>query len=84
RIADHAEVRSRTRDKAWLWGTVTARKSAKAEDPRGQITSYYEFKSGPSRIRPHQVLALNRGEAEKVLKVAVEVPERDWQGVVFD
>jgi len=84
RIADHAEVRSRTRDKAWLWGTLTARKAAKAEDPRGQFTSYYDFKSGPSRIRPHQVLALNRGETEKVLKVSVEVPERDWQGVIFD
>lgn len=84
RIADHAEVRSRTRDKAWLWGTITAKKAAKAEDQRGTFTAYYDFKGGPSRLRAHQILALNRGENEKVLKVAVEVPERDWQGVVFE
>ncbi len=34
------------------------------------------------KIRPHQVLAINRGEAEKVLRVKVIVPERDWRAAI--
>jgi uncharacterized protein len=34
-------------------------------------------------VRPHQVLAINRGEEEKVLRVKVAMPERDWQEAVF-
>ena len=34
------------------------------------------------RLRPHQVLAINRGETEKVLQASVLVPERDWQWAV--
>ena len=33
-------------------------------------------------IKPYQVLALNRGEAEKVLRVRVAVLERDWQAAI--
>ena len=43
---------------------------------------YYEFEYRVDKLRPHQVLAINRGEAEKVLRVRVMVPERDWQAAV--
>jgi uncharacterized protein len=43
---------------------------------------YYEFELRLDRLRPHQVLAVNRGEAEKVLQVSVLVAERDWRGAV--
>ena len=38
--------------------------------------------SASSGIKPYQVLALNRGEAEGVLRVRVAVPERDWQAAI--
>jgi len=34
------------------------------------------------RLRPHQVLAIQRGEAEKALRVRVIVPERDWRSAI--
>ncbi len=81
-ISDHPDVRRATRERAWQFGTVQAEKIAKAEDPRGTFATYYAFAVPVSRLRPYQVLALNRGEAEKVLRVGLVVPERDWRTAV--
>lgn len=82
-ISDHPEVRRVTREKAMQWGTVKSEKIGSAEDPKGVYETYYEFDFRVDRVRPHQVLAINRGEEEKVLRVKVEMPERDWQEAVF-
>ena len=82
-ISDHPEVRRVTREKAMQWGTVKSEKVGSAEDPKGVYETYYEFDFRVDRVRPHQVLAINRGEEEKVLRVKVEMPERDWQEAVF-
>jgi uncharacterized protein len=81
-ISDHPEVRQMTRERALEWGTLRAKKAEKAEDPRGTYQVYYDFEYRVNRLRPHQVLALNRGEAEKVLQVGVEVAERDWLAAI--
>ena len=44
--------------------------------------TYYDFAMQVERLRSYQVLAINRGEAEKVLRVRVAVPERDWRGAI--
>ena len=54
-----------------------------AQDERGVFQLYYEFSLRVDRIKPHQVLALNRGEALKVLRVGLDVVERDWRQAVF-
>jgi len=81
-ISDHPEVRQMTRERALEWGALRAKKAEKAEDPRGTYQVYYDFEYRVNRLRPHQVLALNRGEAEKVLQVGVEVAERDWLAAI--
>ena len=43
------------------------------EDPKRVYELYYEFEIRVDRLSPHQVLAINRGEEEKVLRVKVEV-----------
>jgi uncharacterized protein len=78
-ISDHPEVRRITREKAYQWGVLRCQKREKAEDPRGTYQLYYEFECRVNRLRPYQALAVNRGAAEKVLRVHVEVPERDWR-----
>jgi uncharacterized protein len=77
-ISDHTQVRQQTRDRASQWGLLRAEKSANAEDPKQVYQVYYEFEFRVDRLRPHQVLAINRGEEEKVLRVKVDVAERDW------
>jgi uncharacterized protein len=81
-VSDHPEVRRVTREKALQWGAVRCERSEKGEDARGVYQTYYEFEAVASRLKPYQVLALNRGESEGVLKVRLQVAERDWRGAV--
>jgi len=78
-VADDPAVRRRTRERAFQWGALRAEKIASAEDSRKVYELYYDYECRIDRLRPHQVLALNRGEAEKVLRVHVDIPERDWR-----
>jgi len=88
-ISDHPDVRRLTREKALQSSMLHAERkdaqdgagdgSSDPSDPRGTYQLYYAFKLPVKRLRPHQILAINRGEAEDVLRVHVEVPERDWR-----
>jgi uncharacterized protein len=82
-ISDRPEVRRAVREKALRFGTVAAGKIEGAEDERGVFELYYDFNLRVEKLRPHQILALNRGEALKVLRVALDVPERDWRPAVL-
>lgn len=81
-ISDHADVRRMTRAKAQGWGTLVCMKKEDAQDERGVYRIYYEFSQRVDRLQPHQVLAINRGEKEKVLRVKLEVLERDWRAAM--
>ncbi len=82
-ISDHAAVRQLTREKALHFGLLRSEKIDEAEDPRAVYELYYDFEIQIERLRPHQILALDRGETEKVLRVRVEIAERDWQIAVM-
>jgi uncharacterized protein len=71
-ISDHAQVRRITREKALQWGVLKVERVDGSEDPRLVYQLYYDLEWRIDRLRPHQILAVNRGEAEKVLRV------RDW------
>ncbi len=81
-ISDHAAVRGATRERALRWATVRSARAPDADDPKAVFALYYDFRQRVDRLQAYQVLALNRGEAEKVLRVAVDVPERDWRAAV--
>lgn len=83
-ISDHAEVRASTRRKAMQWGMLSSEKIEDAVDEKAVYETYYQFSSRVDRLRPHQVLAINRGETEKVLRVKVEVEQKDWKGSIVD
>ncbi len=77
-LSDHAVIRQRVREKARQQGTLRARKIADAIDERQVYALYYEADFRVDRLKPHQILAINRGEAEKVLRVHLDVDEKDW------
>jgi uncharacterized protein len=83
-ISDHAGIRGQVREKALKFGTVACGQVKGADDPKGVYRDYYDFSYRVGRLRPHQVLAINRGEAEKVLRVKVDVEERDWRRPIED
>jgi len=77
-ISDHAAVRGRLRQRAMAVGVLTSRLSDEAADEKGTYQLYYDFALEAPRLRPHQTLAIIRGEAEKALRVSLEVPEAEW------
>ncbi len=81
-ISDNAGVRSLTREKALKLARLTAEKVETAVDEKRVYDSYYSFENCVDRLQPHQVLALNRGEKEGVLKVRVELEEADWREAI--
>ncbi len=81
-ISDHPEVRGEVRLKAMRFGLLLAQKVKDAQDEKGVYQLYYDYQIRIERLKPYQVLAINRGETEKVLRVSVDVAERDWRGGV--
>ncbi len=81
-ISDNALVRQLTREKGLQFGKISAEKIADAKDERGVFQIYYQFECALKYLRPHQVLALNRGESEKILRVRVAINERDWRTAI--
>jgi protein Tex len=81
-ISDHAGVRQVTREKALKFAVLSAEEIAGAVDGKRLYESYYAFECRLDRLQPHQVLALDRGEKEGVLKVHILVNERDWRAAV--
>ena len=72
--ADDADVRARVRALFQDAGYVRVTVADQAADPRGTFELYYDFGGHNRSLKPHQILAINRGEAENVLKVTVQEP----------
>ncbi len=74
-ISDEADYRIRIRELTVKKGVV--RSEAKKPEEQSVFEMYYDFSEPVSKLAGHRVLALNRGEAQKVLSVKVEVPGED-------
>lgn len=72
-ISDDAEHRSYIRKATMEEGNVVS--TAKNEKTQSVYEMYYKFEEAVSKIAGHRVLALNRGENEKILSVKVTAPE---------
>ena len=78
-ISDNADVRAAVRQKALRFAKVRVEKIPDAVDEKAVYQSYYEFEQRVDRLQPHQTLAITRGEKEGVLRVHIDIAERDWQ-----
>lgn len=70
-ISDSAEIRKRIRNLAKVNGVIAS--TAADKEKESVYTIYYDFKEPVSKIAGHRVLAINRGEKEGFLKVALEL-----------
>ncbi len=73
-----AWLRGFTRDKGQL--VTTLRRGGEEADERSVYQQYYDFSSPIADLSSYQVLAINRGEKEKVLSVKVEVDQERVDG----
>lgn len=73
RIAEDARVRASVREEVRQNGAIRSVK--KGEDDGEVYRMYYDFAERIRHLKPHRVLALNRGEKEGVLRVSLETEE---------
>ncbi len=71
-ISDNADYRSYIREITFDQGFVVS--SAKDEKAESVYEMYYAFEEAVKKVAGHRVLALNRGEAEKILTVKITAP----------
>lgn len=91
---DSAEVRKAVRE--YMLETSTAKsvkikekskdekisEKQKAKDKKEIYQIYYDFVIDIKKIKPYQILALNRGEKEKILKISLEVEQPQILGLI--
>ncbi len=73
RVSDDAEVRKRIRTLVWQRGVL--RSEARNPSLRSDYELYYDYSEPVKRVAPHRILAINRGEREKLLRVSLEIEE---------
>ena len=79
-ISDSPEVRSDLKELILKKGVI--RSTAKTEEDSVYAT-YYDYTEPVGKIPSHRILAVNRGEAEEILKVTVEIEDFAAMGVLF-
>ncbi len=72
-ISDEADYRTWIRNMTLKEGIITS--EAKDEKQESVYETYYHFSQPLNKMVGHRTLALNRGEAEKLLTVKIEAPE---------
>ncbi|MBQ2282555.1 MAG: RNA-binding transcriptional accessory protein [Agathobacter sp.] len=74
-ISDDAAYRTAIRDLTFKKGRLISL----AKDPEAESVyeMYYEFDEAVAKVAGHRVLAVNRGEKEKILNVKIEAPTED-------
>lgn len=72
-ISDNAYYRKWIRSYFFKNGIITSKLKKKDADTNKTYEMYYDFTEPVKHIKPHRVLAINRGENEKILSVNIEV-----------
>ena len=72
-VSDNADYRAYIREATYNEGKITSQ--AKDEKAQSVYEMYYDFEEPVNKVAGHRVLALNRGESEKILTVKIVAPE---------
>ena len=72
-ISDNANYRKEIKRICYREGVVNTK--ASDEDEKSPYEMYYDFNEKVNRLPSHRILAINRGEKEKFLKVKIDKPE---------
>ena len=71
-ISDNAKFRKAIRDNTYNYGIIKSKIKKNAKDENKVYDMYYDYEEKIKYIKPHRILALNRGENEDVLMVNIE------------
>ena len=72
-ISDNAFYRKWIRRSLYKNGVITSKLKKGADDENKIYEMYYDYNEPVKWIKPHRILALNRGEKEKIITVSIDV-----------
>lgn len=70
-----AIMRQKARDLVWSEGTLRCARGSLPDDQVKEFRDYFNFSESIHDLPPHRILAVNRGEHKKALKVIIDVPQ---------
>lgn len=82
-IANNPDTRGSIRHKVLSHGKILSVKIKSAIDNQDVFKVYYDFQINIKWIKPYQVLAINRGESTKVLRVKIQIEEHYWSPILY-
>lgn len=74
-LSDDAYYRKWIRTNTYLNGMIKSNIKKTADDQNKTFEMYYNYSEPIKQIKPHRILALNRGEKENILTVKIEIDE---------
>ena len=74
-ISDNAYYRKWIRNYIYNNGSLLSSLKKNADDDNKIYEMYYSYKEPIKYVKPHRVLAINRGEKEKILNVSIEIDD---------
>lgn len=72
-ISDNPQYRNKILNETLKRGFITTQKKKKAEDEKHIFEMYYDFSEPVNKVANHRILAMNRGEKEKILTIKIEI-----------
>ena len=83
-ISENIKIREFLRDKIAKFGILTSKviEKNKENDEKGVYQDYYEYSEQIGRSASNRILALNRGEKEKILKVDIDIDEKNEETII--
>ena len=72
-ISDNASYRKYLRHNMMNYGMITSKMKKKAQDDEQIYEMYYDYSEKIKYIKPHRILAMNRGEKEGVLSIGIDI-----------
>lgn len=72
-ISDNAYYRKYIRNNMYRNGIIKSSIKKNATDENKIYEMYYNYEESVSRIKPHRILAINRGEKENILSVKIDI-----------
>lgn len=76
-ISDRADLRQWIRNFMQREGVLTSTEKENTAEDAHKYEIYFDFSEKIPHLKPHQILAINRGEKENILKVGIEVDVED-------
>ncbi len=83
-VSEHKELRETLRGLYRKKGLVRSKVISSKKDQDTTFNDYHDYKESVSKISPHRILAIFRGEKEEVLRFHIKVDEDEALGIIQD